>query len=231
MYFHLNQHNFLVLVFCPPSHKMQMYRIHDNREIPFHVKVTSEDLQIYKVIGREIPPHVDTDEIVPYYEDHLMTYTNPHKVFIGTSPHTINRFATDAGPYWDGNSILVQPKENELEYVFIGSTIFSFTTNTPIHTFYSPIGNNVVPYPYAVSDDAVYNLGMRQVILFHGISDHIIREYIDAIIHPFDDIIEFNQHRARPGFNPQFVTPLEIDREIIGRWAWIRDHQTELPDA
>lgn len=47
----------------------------------------------------------------------------------------------------DGHVILIRVGD---EYVFIGSSIFKFTTNSVITEFHSEIGNNDVPYPYAV---------------------------------------------------------------------------------
>ena len=55
-----------------------------------------------------------------------------------------------------GNSILLQTGKNK--YVYIGDGIRSFTTKNGdvIKKYYSPVGNNEVPYPYAIGDKYVY---------------------------------------------------------------------------
>lgn len=52
-----------------------------------------------------------------------------------------------------GNSILFLISNNKsqtsFKYLYIGSEIYLFTTDTPITKYYSPIGNGSVSYPYA----------------------------------------------------------------------------------
>ena len=57
----------------------------------------------------------------------------------------------------------VKIKDNE--YVFIGSEFFSFQSLSEIHTFVSPVGNNDVPYPYAIDSNNNYYLLAENVVL------------------------------------------------------------------
>jgi hypothetical protein len=54
-----------------------------------------------------------------------------------------------------GNSILFLIFVNDIktvyQYIYIGTEIYSFTHDTPITKYYSPIGNSNVCYPYATS--------------------------------------------------------------------------------
>jgi hypothetical protein len=53
-----------------------------------------------------------------------------------------------------GNSILVEVSKHK--YIYIGNEIYSFETAEDIKSYYSPIGNNDVPYPYAIGDNLTY---------------------------------------------------------------------------
>jgi hypothetical protein len=63
------------------------------------------------------------------------------RVFVGKSTNE------DGGDEEDGNSMLI---ERSNDYVFVGDKVFSFKPLEPIVQFFSPVGNNEVPYPYAV---------------------------------------------------------------------------------
>ena len=123
------------------SENYQVYEIHDNGGRPFDVIVTVDKIFI---IGN------NDQEREPQY---LMTIKEYLKVFIGEDSGISGS---------EGNSILVQTKEGT--YIYIGSEIYSFRTESPILEYYSRIGNNDVPYPYAVTKNEVY-LMIEPVIL------------------------------------------------------------------
>lgn len=84
----------------------------------------------------------------------IATFT-PSTIFIGKSPfNPMTEFSGGHGPTFDGNSILL--KIDIHNYVFIGEKIYSFTTNHEIVEFISPVGNNDVPYPYAIDTSNNY---------------------------------------------------------------------------
>ena len=70
---------------------------------------------------------------------------NAEKIFIGKDVNNIK---------FKGNSILLQT--NSQEYYFIGSSIYKFKINEDIISYFSPVGNNDYPYPYAVSENNIY---------------------------------------------------------------------------
>lgn len=58
-----------------------------------------------------------------------------------------------------GSSVLLQiksDKKDRYKYLFIGHNIFSFYTMEKIQKYYSPIGNNDVPYPFVLSKTKIY---------------------------------------------------------------------------
>jgi hypothetical protein len=62
-----------------------------------------------------------------------------------------------------GNTILL--KMNDTNYIYIGCKIFSFTTEYLIISYHSPIGNNDIPYPYAIDSEKNYYLLIEGVML------------------------------------------------------------------
>ena len=83
------------------------------------------------------------------FTDFAFHLPKPGRVFIGHSPkNKMTEFSGAYGPEFLGNSILVHKKD--LDYVCIGSDIFEFTALDRILEYVSPVGNNGVPYPYAV---------------------------------------------------------------------------------
>ncbi len=85
-----------------------------------------------------------------------------------------------------GNSLLIKLTENK--YVFIGWKIYSFETTTPIINYFSPLGNNDVPYPVAYGTNEVYFMMDAQYIMNRNLttpktldgSDAIYREFYDS---------------------------------------------------
>lgn len=119
--------------------KPKTYYIHDNGGRPFKVIITGHAAEVYKL----------TDISSKNYK--LVKTFDFIESFIGVG----------------GNSILLKVKSKDKSssnYVFIGHEIFSFSIKDKILSYKSPIGNNDVPYPYAVSKDNVY-LMLEYVIL------------------------------------------------------------------
>lgn len=57
-------------------------------------------------------------------------------------------------PYNGINSSVLEIGPNK--YVFIGDKLYEFDTPEPIIDYSSPIGNNDVPYPFALSENYIY---------------------------------------------------------------------------
>ena len=77
---------------------------------------------------------------------------NPIKIFIGYSNlDEMTEYSGSYGPSYNGNSILLQI--GEANYIYIGESIKSFTTTSQIIKYESPVGNNDVPYSYAIDEN------------------------------------------------------------------------------
>lgn len=145
------------------------YLIHDNGGRPFKVviyKSTSNKqiVDIYKI-----------DDILNNkltYNTKIISYI-PTKIFIGKSPkNEMTSFSAGYGPKFDGNSILLCLNDKTNEYVYIGEEIYSFKAKNTIKTYVSPVGNNDVPYPYAIDNSNNYYLMTENTIInMNNISD------------------------------------------------------------
>ena len=115
---------------------MTEYHILDNGDTPYVVRCNEGMLTCVQPLkqGRD-----DEDNIVTLPEEHVLTRTYA-RLFDG---------ATD-DPDDLGSSILAQLHDGS--YLYIGSTIYTFRSKSPIVAYHSPIGNSAVPYPYAVDD-------------------------------------------------------------------------------
>ena len=63
-------------------------------------------------------------------------------------------FSKGYGKKFDGNTILLHIDSNK--YVYIGDNIFEFKIDDIINEYYSPVGNNDVPYPIALGSNNIY---------------------------------------------------------------------------
>ena len=107
-----------------------------------------------------------------------MIFTDIRKLFVGKSPLTpMTEFSGGHGKDFDGNSILFQTES--LRYVFVGHVIYSFDAISPIVSYVSEVGNNDVPYPYAVDE-------RNNVYLM--IEDVIVKNRIDTR-DPYNDLL------------------------------------------
>ena len=113
--------------------KEKSYFIHDNYSMPFKVTINKNEIRVYK--------YYDCNE---KYNILVHTINNYLNVFIGTA----------AKKKFKGNTILVQIDTNS--YIYIGGMIYSFEIDDQIIEYISPIGNNDVPYPYAIGTKYTY---------------------------------------------------------------------------
>jgi hypothetical protein len=131
----------------------KVYLTHDNGGRAFQVRISSDGST---VSAYERPPELlRADDFEKYYNAEYSTLTGTWQaehVFVGISrPCEMTRFSGGIGKKFDGNSVLVHLKDaqNPLKYLFIGEKISTFTAPEPILYYYSPVGNNDVPYPLA----------------------------------------------------------------------------------
>ena len=124
--------------------KGKQYDIHDNGGRPFRVVVDGKTAIVFKQdyeadvlrIGKKLLE-------IPFKE-----------IFIGDNDKNQEHYSAKGDD--KGNTILL--KLTESKYQFIGLSIQTFETvnNDTILKYYSPVGNNDVPYPYAVGEKYTY---------------------------------------------------------------------------
>jgi hypothetical protein len=131
-----------------------IYYIHDNGGRPYKVEIDNNKntLNVF-----------DNIENSKTYKKKIYSskYTN---IWIGKSPKIeMTEYSGGYGKKFDGNTILIEI--GNLEYVFIGEQILSFKSISPIKKYISPVGNNDVPYPYAIDSDGYMYLLIENVIV------------------------------------------------------------------
>jgi len=142
----------------------KIYYIHDNGRQPFKVicNESKKTVYIYKDIrdwsGKNVPEE-------PIYEDLILEFKYK-KIFSGELLSSNLGNSKKRYLFEPGNSVLLYL--GNCKYVYIGSEIYSFETgkgtDEEITKYYSAIGNNDVPYPFAVSKNKTY-LMIEYVIL------------------------------------------------------------------
>jgi hypothetical protein len=122
-----------------------VYQIHNNGDNPYSVELNKTNANIY---------NNHTEKMVK-----KITYKN---VFIGDNLLKIKKYAPK-GKY-KGNSFLFELPGNK--YFYIGSSVYDFKTvgNEKIVKYYSPLGNNYVPYPYAIGENNTYLFAENVII-------------------------------------------------------------------
>jgi hypothetical protein len=168
------------------------YLIHDNRDRPFTVNIetvinwknkkeVSTNVRIYR--NKEIHDHED-DFFVTTIDHMIMKFKNIHRLFIGKS--VCSSFTDWCGPEVDGNTILVQPTTKN-EYIWVGNNgIMLFKPTETIEHYMSPIGNNDVPYPYAISKNNIYLLLEDAIISKKLFKKELLAKFIDGTECPYD---------------------------------------------
>jgi hypothetical protein len=133
---------------------MPTYEIHDNGGRPFVVEITGQQVKVFKNMNEWVL-HDKKFVEEQYPRKHLFDFTAT-KVFVGKKSPT-GGYDGLKPKEAEGNSILLHVGE---KYVYIGHEIYEFSPKAgdTIEKYYSDIGNNDVPYPYAVGNTHVYIL-------------------------------------------------------------------------
>lgn len=115
---------------------METYLVHDNGDTPFRIENDTDKKKVHIF-------HMNNgnDEKVIKYEQ---LFTGQ----MGQDPI---------------NTVLINTDGNN--YIFAGRTLKKFTSIDPIVEYVSPLGNNDVPYPYAIDSKKRYYLLIENVIL------------------------------------------------------------------
>lgn len=172
---------------------LECYYTHDNGGRPFKVLVFKNIIAVFKTSGStymNTDPYKDSKPIKVDVYFHLVTIipnngmvedvcpSTPWVIkeieqIIKNDPPEINKPKKETNEEkfnrWmnytcsKGNSLLfLTPNKNE--YLYISGSVFTFKTSEPITSFIAYVGNNDVPYPYAVSDHYYYLLGMGSCV-------------------------------------------------------------------
>lgn len=132
--------------------KYKKYFIHDNYDRPFIVYIKSYNVYVYRIPKNRF--YLDEDFSQNLYVDKIKKFKSA-KIFVGKSPKIkMTILSGGHGPRFIGNTILLKIKKNV--YVFIGLNIYEFKTDDEIIKYYSPVGNNDVPYPVAIGKKYFY---------------------------------------------------------------------------
>ena len=143
------------------------YNTHDNYGRPYKIILNSDNFVSVYIN--------DTKE--------LLFNKKVSKVFIGKSPiNKMTKFSGGHGKEFDGNSFLLELDDNT--YQHIGREIYTFNSYNKIINYVSPVGNNDVPYPYAIDLDGNIYLLIEDVVLIN--TDQFKKLYIK-----FDDPYDY----------------------------------------
>lgn len=155
----------------------KIYYIHCNGGSPFKIEIDKSNNNAHEVdVYVQDTKAVDREDYNKY--DYEMSF-NPKKIFIGKSPlNEMTKFSGGYGPKFDGNSILLE-LDNGI-YEFIGESVYSFTPYGKIIEYSSPVGNNDVPYPWAMDQYGnIYLLVEDVVLLYTDELKKLIKKYGD----------------------------------------------------
>lgn len=136
------------------------YEIHDNGGRPFVVKLDPNN-------GVTNVRVINNYENSLYFQDNeCICYYPAYKVFVGKSlRNAMTEFSGGHGPRFDGNAMLFLIDENELKYLYVGKSIYTFKAISPITDFISSVGNSNVPYPYAIDEKSNTYIMLDSVIM------------------------------------------------------------------
>src|SRR5579872_3551368 len=115
---------------------MKHYYICANRDSPYCVFFKNNEVYVFSTTSHK-----------------LLLRIKFIKKFIGKSIDDSNGYGV-AGPEYNGNTIIVET--SPLHYTYIGDLVSKFITKEPILKYISDIGNNLCPYPYAITKNFTY---------------------------------------------------------------------------
>lgn len=127
--------------------KGKAYDIHDNGSVPFKVQLQGKTAVLYKV---------DYNEETETQSVGKQLLKQPfQKIWLGGNDQNLPMYEPKSA-HDKGNSILLDLGKGKL--MWIGWKVYTFEVEKgdEIQNFYSPIGNNDVPYPYAVGNTHTY---------------------------------------------------------------------------
>lgn len=144
---------------------MPKYFIHNNYSKPYLVIIKDDIAEIYK------------DNKNNY--DKLYKKYKFIKKYIGKSSGLSKACAhkKEDSKLFNGNTIILQLTTTK--YVYIGPTIYEFNIKEKVKKYYSPVGNNDIPYPVLLTSEYIYFMLDRKKVAIENIYNNNIN-YEDA---------------------------------------------------
>lgn len=174
---------------------------HDNGGRPFRVTISKDGKQvdIAKCIYPEWRKVPKDYEDARYYQP-LVTYS-VSRVLLGDDPENVYSERSDWVKGWRGNSVLAELTPNS--YLYIGESVYEFSTSgkSPITMYRSPVGNNDVPYPFAVDSEYVYLFAYDYKV---PVSE------VDFKAKPFDPYVTPYNKSTMPKIDKKIIIPRDI---------------------
>jgi hypothetical protein len=169
----------------PTKRKRNTWFTHDNGARPFMVKVTRDRGMHNVTVSKFDAHHFEGKENANNYKQ-ILSYDDVADVIIGKStPIPMTVYSGGYGNEFDGNTILLKLKTDDdtHTYVYIGDCIYEFQTPTPILQYHSPVGNNDVSYPIAITgDNAYFMIYHTYIARSHFPSDYEWAEAYDVYV-------------------------------------------------
>lgn len=137
-----------------------LYQVHDNGGRPFTVLVDEQvrgRVRVFNTRTRKdasgFPEYCGPDVYLrkpPRADELVLAWENLARIWVAQCP---SLYAGESESI--GNSLLLALPDsgNGHEYIHIGYNVFRFRTREPVIDFESPIDNNDVPYPAALSEN------------------------------------------------------------------------------
>jgi len=136
---------------------------------------TFESYDIHDNGGRPFCVHVNKNIVIicEYGSGKILYVYKALKIYIGIDHLTV----------YDGNSILLQMTKKR--FIFIGWNIYEFEIEDDIVKYYSPVGNNDVPYPVLQGTKYVYfmiDYSYVDIELIKGNMEDAYDEYYNGLM-------------------------------------------------
>jgi hypothetical protein len=144
---------------------------HDNGGRMFRVELLGDFVHVWRLTYDEDTGDHRVDGPMVWYAH------RPSRVFPGRSPkNAFTEFGGGHGDRFYGNSVLVEfptPDDDGFRYALIGRSItrIDVPDGARVEIFMSPVGNNDVPYPYAVDSLGRTHLFLENVTLDPAAAD------------------------------------------------------------
>lgn len=154
----------------------KLYFTHYNGSRPYLVYIFNKSnkvmIKIFRFDDKKFESSNNSNGNKKYYVTHVKDYIvdNQDYIFIGKSPkNKMTTFSAGFGSKYDGNTILLYLGKigNKYKYVYLMYEVFEFTTDYEITKFVSPLGNNDVPYPFAIDTENNFYLLLEKMMIIN----------------------------------------------------------------